>query len=126
VFVGIDGADNKYLHIIGTVCEGEIEGLAEIDGVPQVYLSDKIYTDYGTSFTYEFFTGSPTQTVCATLQAAIPEWTDPLTQAIEDPDWVPEYEDHIFMGQIFYGYRNTKTGEFKPRGTGIIELGVYK
>ncbi len=78
VFVAIDGFNNQYLHMIGAVCEGEIEGLAVIDGVEQVFLNDKIHTDFGDSFTYEFFTGSPSQTVCATLANLFPEWKDPL------------------------------------------------
>lgn len=78
VYAGLSGDDNKYLHIIGTLCEGEIEGLVSIAGVPQLFLSDKIYTDYGDSVYYEFFIGSSTQSVCASLHAAIPEWTDPL------------------------------------------------
>ena len=78
VYVGTAGEDNTYLYVIGALCEGEIHGLVSIAGVPQVYLSDKIYTEYGTSFEYEFFTGTPTQTVCSTLHTAIPEWTDPL------------------------------------------------
>jgi len=40
----------------------------------QIWLNDKFYTDYGSKFTYEFFNGSSTQTLCATLAALIPEW----------------------------------------------------
>lgn len=84
VYSGVSGYDNKYLHIVGTLCEGEIEGIVEIDGVPQIFLNDRLYNTIGTTplgnplFTYEFFNGSPTQDVCADLHAAIPEWTDPL------------------------------------------------
>lgn len=84
VYQGVSPTDNDYLYIIGTLCEGEIEGLAVVDEVPQVFLNDKIYTEYGTSFSYEFFTGTANQSVCATLQAAMSDlpvndqWTDPL------------------------------------------------
>lgn len=78
VYIGTSGADNRYLHMIGTLCEGPIEGVATIDGVAQVYLNDKIYTSYGSYFTYQIFTGTPTQTVCTSLQNYIPAWTDPL------------------------------------------------
>jgi len=78
VYIGTSGADNRYLHIVGTLCEGPIEGVATIDGVAQVYLNDKIYTSYGSYFTYQIFTGTPTQTVCTSLQNYIPAWTDPL------------------------------------------------
>ena len=84
VYVGVSGYDNKFLHVIGTICEGEIEGIVELDGVPQIFLNDRLYNTIGTTplgnplFTYEFFNGSPTQDVCASLNAVIPEWTDPL------------------------------------------------
>ena len=79
VYITSGGTDNEYLHIIGTLCEGPIEGVAVVDGVPQVYLNDKIYTDYGSSFTYEIFTGTSTQTVCSSLNTATSgTWTEPL------------------------------------------------
>lgn len=81
VYACVTGADNKYLHVVGNVCEGEIKGIHEVSGVPQIFLDDQIYTDYGNKFYYEFFTGSATQGVCATLQAATAgeeyPWTDP-------------------------------------------------
>ena len=77
-YLHISGSDNETIHLIGILCEGEIEGVAVIDGVPQVYIGDKIYTTYGSLVSYEIFTGSSTQNVCATLHAAVPEWTDPL------------------------------------------------
>lgn len=78
VYIGTSGTSNKYLHIVGTLCEGPIEGVASIDGVYQIYLNDKIYTEYGANFAWEIFNGTSTQTVCTTLQTAIPAWTDPL------------------------------------------------
>lgn len=78
VFIGTTGSSNKYLHMVCGLGEGPIEGLRQVDGVDQVFLDDKIYTQYGGNVYYELFTGSSTQTVCSTLQTAIPEWTDPL------------------------------------------------
>lgn len=78
VYAGTSGTDNSYLHIVGTVCEGEINGIAQTDGIDQVFLNDTLYTEYGSSVYYEFFTGTATQDVCSTLNTAIPEWTDPL------------------------------------------------
>jgi hypothetical protein len=84
VFVGVSGYDNKFLHVIGTICEGEIEGIVEVEGVPQIFLNDRLYNTIGRTslgeklFTYEFFNGSPTQDVCASLKSVIPEWNDPL------------------------------------------------
>lgn len=77
-YAGTSGTDNKYIHIIGIVGEGEINGVAQTTGVDQIFLDDKIYTDFGSLVHYEFFTGTTDQNVCATLQTAIPEWNDPL------------------------------------------------
>ena len=77
-YIGVSGSDNKYIHIIGVVGEGEVNGIGQTGGVDQVFLDDKVYTEYGSLVHYEFFTGSPTQNVCSTLHTAIPEWTDPL------------------------------------------------
>jgi hypothetical protein len=78
VYKGTNGSDNKYLHIIGTLCEGEIEGIVQEDGVDQIFLDDKLYTAYGNRVYYEIFNGSATQNVCSTLHNAIWEWNDPL------------------------------------------------
>lgn len=78
VYVGVSGSDNKHLHIVGVVGEGEVNGIAQTGGVDQIFLNDKLYTEYGSLVYYEFFTGTATQNVCATLHSAIPEWTDPL------------------------------------------------
>jgi hypothetical protein len=80
VFVGTSGSDNKYLHIIGALGEGEIEGFSDdVEGVNPVYLNNRLYTEYGASNVYfELFNGTATQTVCSTLNTAISDWTDPL------------------------------------------------
>jgi len=78
VYAGCAGDDNEYLHMVGVVGEGPVEGIHQEGGVDQVFLDDKIYTDFGSNVYYEFFTGTSTQNVCATLHTAIPEWTDPL------------------------------------------------
>jgi len=78
VYVGISGTDNEYMHIIGTVGEGPVEGIHQENSVDQVFIDDKIYTDYGSNVSYEFFAGTATQNVCSTLNTAISEWTDPL------------------------------------------------
>ena len=72
VFITTTGDNNKYLHIIQTLCEGEIEGLVH------VYLDDKLISTYGGDAYYEFFKGTPTQNVCATLHSAYPDWTDAM------------------------------------------------
>lgn len=77
VYTGVSGEDNKYLHIIGNLCEGEIQGIVNIDGVDQFFLDDELYTAFGDKVHYEVFNGSPDQEVCATLHNAVPEWNDP-------------------------------------------------
>ena len=82
VYMSTTGDNNTYLHIVGVICEGEIEGFEQVGGVDCLYLDDKLYNQYGGMVYYELFTGSPTQTVCATLQTATAgepyPWTDPL------------------------------------------------
>ena len=78
VYRGTSDTDNQYLHIIGVVGEGPVEGIYQDGGVDQVFLDDKIYTDYGGNVYYEFFTGTSTQSMCSTLNTAVSAWTDPL------------------------------------------------
>ena len=70
--------DNKYYHMVMVLGEGEIEGFTQVGGVDEVYLDAKLYTEYGGNVYYEVFKGTADQNVCATLQAACPEWNDPL------------------------------------------------
>lgn len=77
VYAGLSGDDNKYLHIIGNICEGPILGFVQRDGVDQLFLGDKLWNEYGGLVYYELFTGTPDQEACATLHAAIPEWNEP-------------------------------------------------
>lgn len=86
VYISTSGTDNKYLHIVGIIGEGEIDSIVETDGVKQIFLDDKLYTKYthkGTSLVYyELFTGASDQAVCTTLKNATSgksdAWDDPL------------------------------------------------
>jgi hypothetical protein len=78
VYESSSGADNNYYHMILVLGEGEIEGFTQVGGVDELYLDGKLYTEYGGTVYYELFKGTATQNVCATLQAACPEWNDPL------------------------------------------------
>lgn len=91
VYTTATGEDNKYLHLIFDIGEGEVEGLdSDIYG-DMIWLDDKrLYEyrvwdndlgDYHYYATAEFFTGSPTQELCTTLQqvtidAGQTEWKD--------------------------------------------------
>ena len=78
-YVGTTGEDNKYLHIVGVIGEGPINGIVQEGGVDQLFLDGHLWTDWGAEYVhYEVFLGTTTQNVCATLHSAIPEWTDPL------------------------------------------------
>jgi hypothetical protein len=79
VFMSTSGENNEYLHIVGNLCEGEIQGFSDkVNGVDPLYLNDKIYTEFGAeNVHYELFTGSATQGVCTTLQNDCPEWDEP-------------------------------------------------
>ena len=90
IYTSTEGSDNKYLHMILTLGEGEINGLATVDGIHPttfnpyscdgIYLNGELYilSKYKDHFYYEFFSGSPIQTVCSTLHSAKNDWTDPL------------------------------------------------
>ena len=73
-YVDTTGAKNDDIHIIGQLSEGEVQGALN------VYADDKLHNDasYKGLIHYEFFTGTPTQNVCATLNAAIPSWILPM------------------------------------------------
>jgi len=76
VYMGVSGEDNSYLHMIGNIGEGELNGLYQDDGVDQVWLEDKLYTEWPGLVYYEFFNGSSTQIACSILNTAIPEWNE--------------------------------------------------
>jgi hypothetical protein len=76
VYYGFAGANNKDLWMVLTLSEGECEGIAQIEGVDQIFLDDKIYTDFGGLVSYWFHAGTSTQTYDTNLNAVLPEWED--------------------------------------------------
>ncbi|MEE9356480.1 MAG: phage tail protein [Methylococcaceae bacterium] len=64
VYAITTGDNNQILHLIITLCEGEIDSLAQTGGNDKIYLDDIIINDYGADAAYEFFPGSETQNVC--------------------------------------------------------------
>ncbi len=80
VYRATSDTDNKYLHIVGTIAEGEIEGVVQEESVDQIWLDDTLISDelYSGLTYYEIYKGTQTQNVCAALQAACPEWNDAL------------------------------------------------
>lgn len=84
VYVGASGGNNDYLHIIGNLGEGPIEGLATEDRayndptqVDSLYIDDRRWDEYGSEVVhYEIFTGTHDQSYCSTPHSAIPEWSE--------------------------------------------------
>lgn len=74
VYANTSGVDNKFLHVVQTLCEGEI------DSVTTVYLDDKDLTDsfYSGVASHEVATGTLSQSVNATLKSAVPAWNDAM------------------------------------------------
>jgi hypothetical protein len=82
--MGTSGDDNSYLHIIGNIGEGELNQVVQSAGVDQIWLEDKLYTEWPGLVYYVFHNGSSTQTVEATLKTAIPEWNEPKKYTDKD------------------------------------------
>lgn len=76
VFIEPAGANNDDLWIVQNLAEGECDSIAQVDSVDQVFLAEKIYTDYGGNVSYTFYGGSSSQTADAALTAAIEKWDD--------------------------------------------------
>lgn len=67
VFMSTVGTSNEKLYIVGTLCEGPIKGIAQVDGVDQIWLNDELYTAFGANVSYWFHDGASDQAVDATL-----------------------------------------------------------
>jgi hypothetical protein len=78
VYAGVSGTNNKYLHLVCAICEGPVDSIIQKESVYQIWLNDKLYTEYESLVYYEFFNGTSTQNVCSTLHTVIPSWNDPL------------------------------------------------
>lgn len=100
VYRSLGGTDNEYIHIIGTISEGEIEGVVAVDEVDQIWLGEKLISDelFTGLVDYEIFNGGSDNTsVCATLKAACPDWDDylPYTAYIY---LKLKYDRNVFQG----------------------------
>lgn len=76
VFATTEGNDNDKIYIVTTLSEGECDGIYEDTAVPQLFLDDLIYTDYGGNVEYEFFNGASDQALCTTIQDLDADWND--------------------------------------------------
>jgi hypothetical protein len=80
IYQSVSGVDNSYLHMVGTISEGEIKGIYESAGVDQIFINGELLatSPYVNNVYYEVFTGTPNQIVCSTLNSACTDWTDTL------------------------------------------------
>jgi len=77
VYLGASGTDNEYFHMVLTLSEGPVEGIATDGTGDKIWFFDKRIQDFP-SAQWEFFSGTYTQNVCATLQADDPNWNDAM------------------------------------------------
>lgn len=77
VFIGATGADQRYLWVVQTLSEGECDSIVDDGGVYQIWLGDKLISEFGSYASYWFHNGASDQTVDANLVAAFPGATDP-------------------------------------------------
>lgn len=68
--------ENRDLYLVMALAEGECDSIYQRDGVDQVWLGDKLYTDYGDNVSYTFYAGSTSQAVDPALHNVDPPWTD--------------------------------------------------
>jgi hypothetical protein len=78
VYKHCTGTDNAYYHRIITFGYGPVQGPKQDGQGDKIWLDDKRIQDFGSLAYWEFFYGTPTQEVCATLQAAHPEFDDAM------------------------------------------------
>jgi len=78
VYINCTGPENKYLHMIVTFSEGPVKGIKQDGPGDKIWLDDLRIQDYAPFCSWEFFRGTPDQNVCATLQAADPNWDDAM------------------------------------------------
>ena len=72
VYMEVSGSDNKYLHLILVVGEGEIDSFTEF------YLNDVVWNDarFNSKVTISSHLGADNQTVDTSLKNAVSNWTD--------------------------------------------------
>ncbi len=76
VYMTTGDEHNKKLFITTTLSEGTCSGIYQKEGVGQVFIDDKIYTEYGDNVSYTFYTGASGQSYDSALNTFNNEWTD--------------------------------------------------
>lgn len=123
VFIESAGPDNRDLWIVTTLADGECQGIAQIDGVDQVKLDDKLYTEYGGNVEYWFVPGNASHDYTSTpglshLYAAIPKCTDNYRHTALiiwhftfNRDYFNSLPSRqvLLQGRVLYDYRDDST-----------------
>jgi len=118
VFIGTSGDNNKYLWIVQTLAEGRCYEIRTKNKVKQLFLGDKLWTEYGGNVEYWFHAGGANQQVDSNLAAEFEEWTDPLPHTCYIV-WKLTYDQDYFQslpkrlvrlrGRRLYDFRNDTT-----------------
>jgi hypothetical protein len=123
VYMATSGPTNEVLWIVQTLSEGECDSILQVQDeeeeyVDQVFLDNKIYTDYGGNVEYTFYNGTASQAYDSNLNTAFPEWTDTLKNCCYIL-WKLTYNDDYFTkfplrnvtlkGKKLYDFRDTTT-----------------
>ncbi len=119
VFMGTTGADNKKLWIVQTLSEGQCNGIHQVEGVPQVFLGDRLWNEYGDAgelVQLHFHDGASDQVVDPDLAAAFPDWTDTLRNTCYliyeidyDSNWFQSLPQRTVLleGRLVYDWRTS-------------------
>ena len=97
VYISTVGSKNKYLWIIQVLSEGECNGIHQETGVDQILVDNRIHTYYGAKYSYQFYSGSDTQTYDDALNAVDPTWESNLRYT-SYMRWKFEWDIDKFMG----------------------------
>jgi hypothetical protein len=112
---------DKFLWVVQTLAEGVCEGIATREDVLQIWISDKIYTDYGSKLTYWFHSGTSDHTIAEDddlFVASEGKWTDTLRNTCHiiwkftwDPDKYQSYPEKVveLKGLKVYDFRSSTT-----------------
>jgi len=76
VFMETRGDYHRDLYIIQTLSEGECEGINQKDSIDQIFIDDHLPSYFGSKVSYQFYSGSSTQTYDTTINAVNSDYTD--------------------------------------------------
>ena len=117
VFTSTAGDNSEYLWVVQTLSEGPCDSIV-VDETDQVWLGDKLESEFGSYVSYWFHDGAGDQVVDANLAAAFPQWADLLRYTCYIV-WKLEFNRDYFQslpqrtlllkGRELYDFRDTTT-----------------